>query len=41
MLPRTIRNPLLWSPVLATILQLLVVGLAMAGTNGGDFPMRR
>ena len=41
MLSRTFRNPLLWSPVLATLLQLLVTGLAIAGTNGGDFPMRR
>ena len=41
-MPRSLlRNPLAWSPLLATIAQLAVTTVAAAVTGGGDFPIRR
>lgn len=40
MFPRWIRNPLLWSPVVAVVAQLLLTAVAAAASGGGDFPMR-
>jgi hypothetical protein len=36
-----LRNPLLWSPLLATLAQLLLAAIVTASTGGGDFPFRR
>lgn len=38
MLPRRLRNPLIWSPVVAVIAQLLLAAAVTAATGGGDFP---
>ena len=40
MLPRWIRNPLVWSPIAATVAQLVLAAVAAAASGGGDFPMR-
>ena len=40
MLPRLSRNPLVWSPIIAVIAQLLLAAVAAAASGGGDFPMR-
>jgi hypothetical protein len=41
MFRRWLRNPLIWSPVAALALQILLAGLVAASTGGGDFPVRR
>jgi hypothetical protein len=41
MLPRRVRNPLIWSPIAALAVQLLLAGVAAAATGGGDFPRIR
>jgi hypothetical protein len=41
MLPRRLRHPLIWSPVVATLAQLLLAAAVGAATGGGDFPLRR
>lgn len=33
-----VRHPLLWSPLLALLVQLVLIGAAAAGTGGGNFP---
>lgn len=38
---RLLRNPLVWSPVVALLLQLALAGIVAASTGGGDFPFRR
>jgi hypothetical protein len=38
---RRFRNPLIWSPVLATLAQLALVAVAAAASGGGDFPIGR
>jgi hypothetical protein len=38
MLVRRLRNPLIWSPVVAVIAQLLLATAVAAATGGGDFP---
>jgi hypothetical protein len=38
MLVRRLRNPLIWSPVIAAIAQLLLAAAVAAATGGGDFP---
>jgi hypothetical protein len=38
MLVRRLRNPLIWSPVVAVIAQLLLAAAVAAATGGGDFP---
>ncbi len=38
---RSLRNPLLWSPIAALIVQLLLAGVVGAVTGGGDFPRLR
>jgi hypothetical protein len=35
---RWLRNPLLWSPIAALLLQALLAAAAAAATTGGDFP---
>jgi hypothetical protein len=40
MLPRWLRNPLLWSPIAAITAQLVLAAVAAAASGGGDFPMR-
>ena len=41
MVPRWLRNPLLWSPFAALAAQLILAGVVAAVTGGGDFPIRR
>ena len=41
MIPRWLRNPLLWSPVAALVAQLILAGVVAAVSGGGDFPARR
>jgi hypothetical protein len=41
MLSRTLRNPLIWSPIAALLIQALLSGIAAASTGGGDFPRWR
>lgn len=42
MFVRRFRNPLLWSPVLATAAHLLLAAAVAAASGGADFPgMRR
>jgi hypothetical protein len=41
MLPRRLRNPLIWSPIAALAAQLLLVAVTAAATGGGDFPRFR
>lgn len=38
---RRFRNPILWSPVLATLAQLALVTVVAAASGGGDFPILR
>ena len=38
---RRLRNPFIWSPVLATLAQLLLTAVAAAASGGGDFPIWR
>ena len=38
---RWLRNPLIWSPIVALLVQLAVAGIAAASTGGGDFPVWR
>lgn len=38
MLIRRLRNPLIWSPLVAVIAQLLLAAAVAAATGGGDFP---
>ena len=38
---RRFRNPLIWSPVLATLAQLVLTAVAAAASGGGDFPSWR
>lgn len=41
MLRRWLRNPLFWFPVAALIAQLILAGVVVAVTGGGDFPNGR
>jgi hypothetical protein len=41
MLPRRLRNPLIWSPIAAFVAQLLLAAVTAAATGGGDFPRIR
>jgi hypothetical protein len=41
MLFRRLRHPFIWSPVAATLLQLVLATAVAAVTGGGDFPLRR
>ncbi len=41
MLRQRLRNPLIWSPIVATVAQLLLAGITAAATGGGDFPCKR
>jgi hypothetical protein len=36
-----LRNPLIWSPITALALQILLASLVAASTGGGDFPVGR
>ena len=36
-----LHHPLLWSPVAALLLQLLVAGAVAAASGGSDFPIVR
>ncbi|HSI98985.1 MAG TPA: hypothetical protein VLA59_01215 [Patescibacteria group bacterium] len=38
MLVRRLRNPLIWSPIVAILAQLLLAAAVAAATGGGDFP---
>ena len=38
MLVRRLRNPLIWSPIVAVLAQLLLAAAVAAATGGGDFP---
>lgn len=38
MLVRRLRHPLVWSPVVAIVAQLLLAATVAAATGGGDFP---
>lgn len=38
---RRLRNPLIWSPIVALLAQLLLTALTAAATGGGDFPRVR
>lgn len=38
MLVRRLRNPLVWSPLVAIVAQLLLAATVAAATGGGDFP---
>ncbi len=38
MLVRRLRHPLVWSPLVAVLAQLLLAAAAAASTGGGDFP---
>jgi hypothetical protein len=38
MFVRRLRNPLIWSPLVAVIAQLLLAAAVAAATGGGDFP---
>ena len=38
MLVRRLRNPLIWSPLVAVMAQLLLAAAVAAATGGGDFP---
>ena len=40
MFGRWYRNPLVWSPIVAILAQLVLVAVAAAASGGGDFPMR-
>ena len=41
MLPLRLRNPLIWSPIVAVVAQLLLAAVVAAATGGGDFPPAR
>jgi hypothetical protein len=38
---RWLRNPLIWSPIAALVVQMALAGIAGASTGGGDFPVWR
>jgi hypothetical protein len=38
MVVRRLRNPLVWSPLVAILAQLLLAATVAAATGGGDFP---
>lgn len=38
MLIRRLRNPLVWSPLVAVVAQLVLAAATAAATGGGDFP---
>ena len=38
MLVRRLRVPLIWSPLVAVVSQLLLAATVAAATGGGDFP---
>jgi hypothetical protein len=38
---RWLRNPLIWSPLVALLLQLVLAGVVAASTGGGDVPFWR
>lgn len=38
---RLLHHPLVWSPILAAAVQLVMAAAAAAVTGGGDFPVRR
>lgn len=40
MLVRTLRKPLVWSPLLAVVAHLVLAAATAASTGGGDFPLR-
>jgi hypothetical protein len=40
MFTRWYRNPLVWSPIVAILAQLILATVAAAASGGGDFPMR-
>jgi hypothetical protein len=37
---RPLGRVIIWSPIAAVALQLLLAGIAAAATGGGDFPPR-
>ena len=41
MIRRWLRQPLVWSPILASAAQLVLAAAVTAVTGGGDFPARR
>ncbi len=41
MIRRSLRHPLIWSPILAIAAQLLLAAAVAAVTGGGDFPRVR
>ena len=38
---RWLRHPMVWSPLAALVVQLLLAATAAAVTGGGDFPRGR
>ena len=38
MLIRRLRNPLIWSSLIAVVAQLVLAAAVAAATGGGDFP---
>jgi hypothetical protein len=38
---RWLHQPLIWSPILAVAVQLVLAAAAAASTGGGDFPIGR
>jgi len=38
MLIRRLRKPMIWSPIVAVAMQLLLAATVAAATGGGDFP---
>ena len=40
MLSRWFRNPLIWSPIAATVAQLVLAAVAAAASGGSDFPRK-
>jgi len=41
MLIRRLRHPVIWSPILATVGQLVLAAAVAAASGGGDFPLWR
>ena len=41
MLSRRLRNPFIWSQIVAVAAQLLLAAVTAAATGGGDFPRIR
>jgi hypothetical protein len=37
---RWFRHPLIWSPIVAIVAQLVLAAVAAAASGGGDFPKR-